>query len=180
MLQTGPACGAHGAISRSEPATAPQGPWYVLDLIVDGYFYVDIVLNCITGYYSKGGALVMDLHKIIARSSPSALPPNSQAPVTVCHLRSCCMTSSAPRVPYPMHPPVSPTHVQPAVGCTQRLPAATGQPPAVTSNRRWLLAKITWKRGCQIKRRCGRCIPPLFGVVCVAYTKVWYRTSDPL
>ena len=41
-------------------------------------------------------------------------------------------------------------------------------------------SEITSNRGCQIKRRRERRIPPFFGVVRAAYPNVWFLTSNPL
>ena len=43
-----------------------------------------------------------------------------------------------------------------------------------------IAGKITSKRGCQIKCRRRRRIPPFFGVVRAAYPDVWFLTSNPL
>ena len=36
------------------------GWWYVLDLTVDLYFYIDIILNLVTGYRTLDGTICMD------------------------------------------------------------------------------------------------------------------------
>uniref|UniRef100_A0A7S1NQQ4 Ion transport domain-containing protein n=1 Tax=Eutreptiella gymnastica TaxID=73025 RepID=A0A7S1NQQ4_9EUGL len=43
-----------------------MGGWYVLDLFVDLYFYIDILLNCITGYYNRT-ILILNLSMIMKR-----------------------------------------------------------------------------------------------------------------
>lgn len=41
--------------------------WFYADLVIDGLFFVDICVNCISAYYDYDGKLVTDRGRIIRR-----------------------------------------------------------------------------------------------------------------
>ena len=47
--------------------------WFFVELVIDSLFFIDIIVNCLSAYYDKEGALIKDRGKIFAEYAKSWL-----------------------------------------------------------------------------------------------------------